>query len=77
MTVNERQMEFITENGTIYAIFILRRFKEVYCVKGEYCKCLVDLENVFMIQRKVLHGKCDRNKYHMFCLDQRWVCMME
>ena len=47
VTVNEMQVSFMPERGTIYAVFIMRRLQEKLHAKGKHCMCFVDLENAF------------------------------
>ena len=52
----EIQFGFITERGTIDAVYILRRMQEVYYAKGKKLHmCFVDLEKALdRVPRKVL-----------------------
>ena len=54
--VDEMQVGFMPERGTIDAVFILRRMQEEYHAEGKKLSmCFVDLENAFdTVPRKVL-----------------------
>ena len=56
MTVNEIQFGFMSEIGTINAVFILRRMQEEYHAKGKkFYMRFVDLEKIsYRVPRKVL-----------------------
>ena len=49
VSVDEMQFDFMSESGTIDAVFILRRMQEVYHAKGKKLyMCFVDLEKAFV-----------------------------
>ena len=41
------QFSFMTEIGTVDAVFILGRLQEEYLAKGKSCMCLVDIGKAF------------------------------
>ena len=55
VTVSEMQFGFMSERGTICAVFILRRMQEDYHAKGKKLyMCFVDLQKLL----KEYRGKC-------------------